>query len=77
MQNDNIVYKYTYLGPTNTKGSRIKVENTKTGETKTAPYNYGAGGSEPQVKELIEKIEGNPVQLVYGGGTFPRLFLHH
>lgn len=38
------VFEVVYLGPTNTSGSRVKINDLRLQESKTIPYNYKADG---------------------------------
>jgi len=38
------VFEVVYLGPTNTSGSRVKINDLRFEESKTIPYNYKADG---------------------------------
>lgn len=52
--NQRRVYKVKYLGPTNHKGSRIKLTNLSGGMSKIYPYNYKYNNIQDMAIDIIE-----------------------
>lgn len=50
------VYKVKYLAPTSTKGSRVKITNLNTSETKIEPYNYKYNNIQDIATYYIEEM---------------------
>ena len=52
--NKKRVYKAKYLGPTNYKGSRVKLTNLYGGDSKIYPYNYKYNNIQDMAIDIIE-----------------------
>lgn len=52
--NQKRVYKAKYLSPTNYKGSRVKLTNLYSGESKIYPYNYKYNNIQEIATDIIE-----------------------
>lgn len=50
------VLKASYLGPTNTKGSRVKIESERFKQKIIIPYNYEFAYTLPIAQKHLEKL---------------------
>lgn len=58
-----------YLGPTNSRGSRIKAERADGGESVTVPYDYALSTSDNHaaaIQALVDKLDWADVTWVMG-----------
>jgi len=58
-----------YVGPTNTKGARIKVKNYKTGKTSFRPYTYEHDNHESHAIVASEALNASDLFCCENGGS--------
>jgi hypothetical protein len=62
------IYETRYYGPTDNNGSRIRVKNLRTGESKTWHWDYAINSGHDQHKHAVTQCAiGEVVSVEYGG----------
>lgn len=64
------VYETTYYGPTDNRGSRIKVTNTRTGKSRWHHWDYAVTWGHYQHEHAVRECAVDDfVSIEYGGNT--------
>ena len=63
------IYETAYHGPTDHRGARIKVTNTRTGKSKWHHWDYAVNHGIDQHKEAVHRCALFPGAVELGGGT--------